>query len=231
MDAKRGKLFSRLNKEITVAAREGGGDPDANPRLRTAIEKAKSNNMPKDNIERAVKKGTGELGGEAYEAMVYEGYGPGGVAIMVDCFTDNRNRTAADVRSIFTKGGGNLGENGCVSYLFNRKGLIIYDAGRYTEDQVLEQALEAGASDVVSDDGTIQVTTEPEEFHQVLRTMEGAGFQHESAEIERIADATVSLDEEGTQKVLKLIEQLDEHDDVQSVSSNLEIPDSVSMEM
>src|SRR6056297_1906210 len=154
-DAKRGKLFTKLIKEITVAAREGGGDENANPRLRTAVLKAKDANMPKDNIERAIKKGTGELGGEDYFDLVYEGYGPSGVAIMVECLTDNKNRTAADVRSIFSKHGGNLGENGCVSYLFSRKGVITYDVEQYGEDEILEVALEGGAEDVSTQGGAV----------------------------------------------------------------------------
>ena len=229
-DAKRGKLFSKLIKEITVAAREGGGDEESNPRLRTAVLKAKSSNMPKDNIERAIKKGTGDLEGSDYVDMTYEGYGPGGVAIMVECLTDNRNRTAADVRSIFNKGGGNLGENGCVSYLFSRKGIIQYDASEYTEDQVLEQALEAGADDVSTQGDRIEVITDPEEFQSVVSAMQEAGFQHSYADVARIPEATVSLDEDGTRKALKLIEALDDHDDAQNVSTNLDIPDDFDPE-
>ena len=229
-DAKRGKLFSKLIKEITVAAREGGGDEESNPRLRTAVLKAKSSNMPKDNIERAIKKGTGDLEGSDYVDMTYEGYGPGGVAIMVECLTDNRNRTAADVRSIFNKGGGNLGENGCVSYLFSRKGIIQYDAAEYTEDQILEQALEAGADDVSTQGDSIEVVTDPEEFQSVVSAMQQAGFEHSYADVARIPEATVSLDEDGTRKALKLIEAIDDHDDVQNVSTNLDIPDDFDTE-
>lgn len=224
-DAKRGKLFTKLIKEITVAAREGGGDENANPRLRTAILKAKDANMPKDNIERAVKKGTGELGGEDYLDLVYEGYGPGGVAIMVECLTDNKNRTAADVRSIFSKHGGNLGENGCVSYLFSRKGVMTYDAEKYTEDDILEVALEAGAEDVSSQGEAIEVDTAPDEFDTVLGALQQKGFEHETAEITMVPESTISLDEDGTRKALRLIELLDDHDDVQNVSTNLDIPD------
>jgi YebC/PmpR family DNA-binding regulatory protein len=228
-DAKRGKIFTKLIKEITVAARMGGGDEDANPRLRQAVIKAKNENMPKENIERAIKKGTGELEGVDYQEIVYEGYGPGGVAIMVDTLTDNRNRTAADIRSIFSKGGGNLGENGSVSYMFKRKGVIAYSADQYSEDQILEQALEAGAEDVATQGEAIEVTTEPEDFETVLETMQAAGFDHESASIAKIPDATVSLDAEGTRKALKLIETLDDHDDVQEVSTNLDIPDDLDL--
>ena len=229
-DAKRGKIFTKLIKEITVAARQGGGDLDANPRLRTAVDKAKSANMPKDNIDRAIKKGTGDLDGVDYTEMIYEGYGPGGVAIMVEALTDNRNRTAADIRSIFTKGGGNLGETGCVSYMFKRKGVITYDPEKYAEDQVLEVALEAGAEDVAGDESTIEVTCEPEDFEAVRDALVGAGLEHEMAEVNRVPEATISLDGDGTAKALRLIETLDDHDDVQEVSTNLDIPDDYESE-
>jgi YebC/PmpR family DNA-binding regulatory protein len=229
-DAKRGKIFTKLIKEITVAARQGGGDLDANPRLRTAVDKAKSANMPKDNIDRAIKKGTGDLEGVDYTEMIYEGYGPGGVAIMVEALTDNRNRTAADIRSIFTKGGGNLGETGCVSYMFKRKGVITYDPEKYAEDQVLEVALEAGAEDVAGDESTIEVTCEPEDFEAVRGALVGAGLEHEMAEVNRVPEATITLDGDGTAKALRLIETLDDHDDVQEVSTNLDIPDDYESE-
>lgn len=224
-DAKRGKLFSKIIKEITIAARLGGGDPDANPRLRTAVLKAKAANMPKDNVDRAIKKGTGELGGEDYFELVYEGYGPGGVAILVEALTDNKNRTAADVRSIFSKHGGNLGESGSVSYMFNRKGVIAYSTESYTEDELLEQALEAGAEDVSTEGDTIEVLTSPEDFEAVLDTLAGAGLEHSMAEVSLVPDATVALDTDRTRKALKLVELLDDHDDVQSVATNLDIPD------
>ena len=224
-DAKRGKLFSKLIKEITIAARIGGGDPDTNPRLRTAVLKAKAANMPKDNVDRAVKKGTGELGGEDYSELVYEGYGPGGVAILVEALTDNKNRTAADVRSIFNKHGGNLGESGSVAYLFNRKGVIGYPAGSYTEDDLLEPALEAGAEDVTTAGDTIEILTDPEEFETVLDALSGAGLTHSMAEVSLVPDATIALDVDGTRKALKLVDLLDDHDDVQSVATNLDIPD------
>lgn len=229
-DAKRGKLFSKLIKEITVAAKMGGGDEESNPRLRTAILKAKGANMPKDNIERAIKKGTGELGDSEYFELSYEGYGPNGVAILVEALTDNKNRTAADVRSIFNKNGGNLGENGCVSYLFTRKGIIGYDAATYSEDDVLEVALEAGADDVETSDDTIEVTTSPEEFENVLNAMSEAGYENSMAEVSLVPEATISLDEDGTRKALRLIELLDDHDDVQSVATNLDIPDGFDPE-
>lgn len=229
-DAKRGKLFTKLIKEITVSARMGGGDIEANPRLRTAVLKARTANMPKDNIDRAIKKGTGDLEGVDYVEITYEGYGPGGVAVMVECLTDNRNRTAADVRSIFSKAGGNLGENGCVSYMFNRKGLISFDASKYTEDQVLEVALEAGAEDVSTSSGSIEVVTNPDDFEAVLNALQSQGLEHENAEISMVPDATVSLDDETTRKVLKLVDTLDDHDDVQEVSSNLDVPDDFNFD-
>ncbi|MFA7567094.1 MAG: YebC/PmpR family DNA-binding transcriptional regulator [Alkalispirochaeta sp.] len=229
-DAKRGKLFSKLIKEITVAAKMGGGEEESNPRLRTAVLKAKGANMPKDNIDRAIKKGTGDLGGEDFVELSYEGYGPNGVAILVNTLTDNRNRTAADVRSIFSKNGGNLGESGCVSYLFSRKGLITFDTDAYGEDQILEAALEAGADDVESAGDVIEVSTSPEDFEAVLGALNAAGFEHTVAEISLIPEATVSLDDEGTRKALRLIDLLDDHDDVQEVATNLDIPDDFDPE-
>ncbi len=229
-DAKRGKLFSKLIKEITVAAKMGGGDEEANPRLRAAVLKAKAANMPKDNMERAIKKGTGELGGEDYVELSYEGYGPNGVAILVDALTDNKNRTAADVRSIFSKNGGNLGESGCVSYLFSRKGIIGYDAERYAEDEILEAALEAGADDVATSGDTIEVTTTPETFEAVMSSLSEAGYEHTVAEVSRVPETTVSLDADGTRKALRLIDLLDDHDDVQEVATNLEIPDDFEID-
>ncbi len=224
-DAKRGKVFTKIIKEITIAARLGGGDPDSNPRLRTAVMKAKLANMPKDNVERGIKKGTGELEGVDYMEITYEGYGPGGVAIMVDALTDNKNRTAADVRNIFSKGGGNLGETGCVNYLFQRRGVINYSTEQYTEDQILEQALEVGADDVATEGDIIEVTCRPEEFDAVVNAMQTAGFEHTDASLQMVPDATVSLDADGTRKALKMIEALDDHDDVQEVYSNIDIPD------
>lgn len=229
-DAKRGKIFSKIIKEITIAARLGGGEIESNPRLRTAITKAKGANMPKDNIDRAIKKGTGELGGADYVELSYEGYGPGGVAILIDALTDNKNRTAADVRSILAKNGGNLGENGCVSYLFNRKGVIAYSAERYSEDEIMEVAIEAGADDVAVSGGTIEVTTAPDDFESVLEALTAAGFEQDMAEISRVPDATVSLDPEKTRKAIRLIELLDDHDDVQEVATNLDIPDDFDPE-
>ncbi len=230
LDAKRGQIFTKIIKEITIAARLGGGDEEANPRLRTAILKAKGANMPKDNIERAIKKGTGDLEGQSYTEITYEGYGPGGVAILVDALTDNKNRTAADIRNTFSKRGGNLGESGCVAYLFKRKGIISFDASKYTEEQVFEAALEAGAEDVSTVGETVEVTTEPEAFEAVLKALNSAGFEESMAEIAKVPDATVSLDKAQTEKALRLIEQLDDHEDVQSVSTNLDVPDDFELE-
>ncbi|MDR1932584.1 MAG: YebC/PmpR family DNA-binding transcriptional regulator [Spirochaetales bacterium] len=224
-DAKRGQMFTKLIKEISIAARLGGGDAGSNPRLRTAVLKARTANMPKDNIDRAVKKGLGELDGVSYTEITYEAYGPGGVAILVDVLTDNKNRTAADIRYILSKGGGNLGESGSVAYLFKRKGVIGYEAARYTEDQILEPALEAGAEDVSTEGDSIEVITDPDEFEKVLGALEKAGLQHNSAEITKVADTYITLDNEKTSKVIRLIDNLDDHDDVQSVSSNIDIPD------
>ena len=228
-DAKRGKVFSKIIKEITVAARMGGGDEEANPRLRTAVLKAKAANMPKDNIARAIKKGTGEIEGVDYIELTYEAYGPGGVAIMIEALTDNKNRTAADIRSLLTKGGGSLGEAGCVSYLFKRKGIIAYNAAEYSEDAIFEAALEAGAEDVSHEGDSIEVTTEPDSFEEVLRALQAAEFSEEMAEISLVPEAYVSLDTESTAKVMRLIERLDDHDDVQSVSTNIDIPDDFEM--
>jgi len=228
VDAKRGKVFTKIIREISVAARHGGGVPDANPRLRTALLKAKLANMPKDNIDRAIKKGTGELGGSDYSELSYEAYGPGGVAILVDVLTDNRNRTAAELRHILSRAGGSLGETGSVSYLFKRKGL--YDAAEYSEDKVLEVALEAGAEDVAKTDGEIEVITESDDFESVLEALERAGLKHLSAEVSMIADAQVSLPEDKIHQALKLIDALEDHDDVQSVSTNLDIPEGFSLD-
>jgi YebC/PmpR family DNA-binding regulatory protein len=223
-DAKRGQMFTKLIKELSITARQGGGDPDMNPRLRTVILKAKAANMPKDNIDRAIKKGTGELEGVSYEEILYEAYGPGGVAILIDILTDNKNRAAAEIRNLLNKGGGNLGAAGSVAYQFKRKGLINYDASKYKEDDVLAVAIDAGAEDVTSDADSIEVTTSPEDFETVVKAMEGKGFEHSMAEIVRVADQTVTLDKDKTEKALRLVDNLEEHEDVQNVATNLEIP-------
>jgi YebC/PmpR family DNA-binding regulatory protein len=224
-DAKRGKIFTKLIKEISVAAKMGGGEIDSNPRLRSAVLKARSANMPKDNIERAIKKGIGELGATDYFENVYEGYGPGGVAIMVETLTDNKNRTAADIRSIFSKAGGNLGESGCVSYMFNRKGILAFEAEGVDEEKLFEAALEAGAEDVSLEGDSLEIITSPEDFEAVMEALSEQGFESRSAEVTLIADTNIELDADGTGKVLKLLDTLDDNDDVQNVSSNLEIPD------
>lgn len=224
-DAKRGKIFTKIIKEISVAARLGGGDVDSNPRLRTAILKAKSVNMPKDNMERAIKKGTGDLEGVDYIELIYEGYGPGGVALIIETLTDNKNRTAADVRSTLTKNGGNLGETGSVSYLFHRKGVIIFDTEKYSEEEIFEVALEAGADDVSTEGDIIEVLTSPDDFHTVVDALEAVGFENTSAELTLVPESTVTLSLEKTAKALKLIDKIEDYDDVQSVSTNLEIPD------
>ncbi|MBT8445335.1 MAG: YebC/PmpR family DNA-binding transcriptional regulator [Gammaproteobacteria bacterium] len=226
-DKKRGKLFTKLIREITVAARAGGGDPDANPRLRLAIDKAKAQSMPKDNIERAVKRGSGQMDGDDYEEILYEGYGPGGVAVMVDCLTDNRNRTVADVRHAFAKFGGNLGADGSVAYLFNNVGLISYPAG-VDEDAIMEAAIEAGAEDVVAnDDGSVDVLTDPAEFERVKAGLDAGGAEPEVAEVTMRASVAATLGEKEASSMMKLLEMLEDLDDVQQVYSNAEIPDEI----
>lgn len=228
-DAKRGQLFTKFIKEISIAAKMGGGDPATNPRLRTAVLKARAANMPKDNIERAIKKGTGELGAVNYEELLYEGYGPGGVAVLVEVLTDNKNRTAASVRNIFTKSGGNLGATGSVAYMFNRKGVIEYDAEVISEEAIMEAALEAGAEDIATEDGVITVTTDPNDFASVLEALQEKGFESVSAAVSMVPDTYVALDADTTQKALKMIDKLEEDDDVQTVSSNIEIPEGFEM--
>ncbi len=223
-DAKRGKLFTKLIREITVAARLGGADPAANPRLRAAIDKALGSNMSKDTIERAVKRGAGAQEGENFEAVRYEGYGPNGVAVMVDCLTDNRNRTVAEVRHAFSKAGGNLGTDGSVAYLFTKAGVIGFAAG-CDEERIMEAALEAGAEDVVSsDDGSVEVITAPEDFSAVKEALESASLMPEYAEVTMRPSTTVSLGLEDAQKVLRLVDMLEDLDDVQQVYSNADIP-------
>jgi YebC/PmpR family DNA-binding regulatory protein len=229
-DAKRGNLFTKIIKEISIAARMGGGDPAANARLRTAILKARMANMPKDNVDRAIKKGTGELEGTTYSELTYEAYGPGRVAILIDVLTDNKNRTAAELRHFLSRGGGSLEEAGSVARLFKRKGILSYSAAEYKEDDILAVALDAGAEDVSRTGDVIEVMTEPEDFERVLEAMDKASFKHQTAEVLRIAEVEKSLPEDKTRQALKLIENLEEHDDVQSVASNLEIPEGLSLE-
>jgi YebC/PmpR family DNA-binding regulatory protein len=226
-DKKRGKLFTKLIREVTVAAKSGGGDPDANPRLRLAIDKAKGQSLPKDKIERAVKRGSGEMDGSDYEEIVYEGYGPGGVAVMVECLSDNRNRTVADVRHAFTKFGGNLGADGSVAYLFNKVGLISFPVG-IDEDRLMEITIEAGAEDVVTnDDGSLDVLTDPIDFENVKGALESAEFAPELAEVTMRASVSSTLGEKEATSMMKLLEMLDDLDDVQNVYSNADIPDEI----
>ncbi|QEN03286.1 YebC/PmpR family DNA-binding transcriptional regulator [Thiospirochaeta perfilievii] len=220
LDAKRGKIFCKIIKEITVAARMGGGDEETNPRLRTSLLKAKAANMPKDNITRAIKKGCGETDGAIFMELVYEGYGQGGVGLIIEALTDNKNRTSADVKSILNKGGGSLAATGAVSYQFNRKGVITYDLEGNDFEAIFETALEAGAEDVTNDN-VIEVICEPSDFEAVLNALEAAGYEHLGAEITMVPDNTIELDEEKTEKLLNLIDKLEDHEDVQSVSSNL----------
>ena len=229
-DAKRGKIFTKFIKEISIAARMGGGDPNSNPRLRTVIIKARAANMPKDNIERAIKKGTGEDGATAYEELVYEGYAAGGVAVMVEVVTDNKNRAAADVRNIFNKNGGNLGVAGSVSRMFQRKGTIEYDAEKVSEDEVMEVALEAGADDIVNEDGIITVTTSADAFASVADDLLAKGFESLSADVGMIPDMYSPVDADTAVKVAKLINRLEDNDDVQNVYSNVEYPDDFDPE-
>ncbi len=229
-DAKRGKLWSKLSKAIMVAAKQGGGDPDTNNRLRTVIADAKAVSMPKDNIERAIKKGCGELEGNAFEEIVYEGYGPAGVAVMCDILTDNRNRTAPEVRKIFEKHSGNLGATGCVSWMFDRKGLFVIAADKSTEEQLMEVALEAGAEDIKSD-GDFEVLCDPDLFSDVRQALEDASIECLSAQVTRIPQNTVAVDSEHAATVISLMETLDDHDDVQNVSANFDISEEAMAQL
>lgn len=226
-DAKRGKVFTKVIREITVAARMGGGDPNGNPRLRAAVALGKSENMPKDNIDRAIKKGTGELEGVSYEEMSYEGYGPGGVAVLVDCLTDNKNRTVADVKHLFERYGGSLGEPGCVSYLFEKKGLIIIEKDKVDEDELLDLALEAGAEDVKEEDTEFNVITDAADFESVKKAVDDAEIPNTFAEITMIPQNTVDVEGKKAQQILNLIEALDDVDDVSKVYANFDISDEV----
>jgi YebC/PmpR family DNA-binding regulatory protein len=224
-DAKRGKAFTKLIKEITVAARLGGGDINANPRLRTAVTTARQQSMPKDNIDRAIKKGTGELEGITLEELSYEGYGPGGVAIIVDALTDNRNRLVSELRFMFSRHAGNLGENGSVGWMFKKHGIISIEKKVTDEDKLIEIALDAGADDVSSDADNFQVTTPPEKLHAVRDAIEKTGITIGTAEITRIPENTVAVSGHTAEQVLKLLEALEDHDDIQSVSANFDISD------
>ncbi len=226
-DAKRGKVFTKLIRELTVAAREGGSDASSNPRLRAAIDKALSNNMTRDTVDRAVKRGAGELDGQVLEEITYEGYGPGGVAVLVECMTDNRNRTVSGVRHAFSKSGGNLGTDGSVAYLFDKKGVISYSPG-IDEELIMDIALESGAEDVVThDDGSIDVFTTPEEFGQVKDALDNAGLDAVNAEVSLIPSTKAELDADTAPKLLRLIDMLEDLDDTQDVYSNADISDEI----
>lgn len=229
-DAKRGKTFTKIIREITVAAREGGGDPEFNPRLRLAVDAAKQAEMPQDNIDKAIKRGTGELEGVNYEEVAYEAYGPGGVALYIECLTDNQNRTVAELRHILERNGGNLGTSGSVVWQFDRKGQIWVDGGRYHEDSVLEAALVAGAEDVRPEDGEFVVSTDVQSFHQVQEGLKEAGLEFQEAELAWIAHNEVSVEGKEAVRLLRLLDALDDHDDVQKVHSNGDIDEEVLAE-
>ena len=227
-DARRGKVFTKLIKEITVAARMGGGDPSANPRLRSAILAAKAENMPKDNLERAIKKGTGEMEGVNYEEMTYEGYGPGGAAIIVESLTDNKNRAIADIRHIFTKYGGNIGSTGCVSWMFDKKGLIVVDKKGANEELLMETAIEAGAEDVKDEGDEFEVITAPDDFEAVKEALDKAKIVCSSAEVTMIPQNYSRIEGADAEKMIKMMDALDDCDDVQNVHTNADIPDDMA---
>ncbi|HZJ44373.1 MAG TPA: YebC/PmpR family DNA-binding transcriptional regulator [Pyrinomonadaceae bacterium] len=226
LDAKRGKLFTKFIKEITVAARTGGGDPDANARLRKAILDAKSGNMPNDTIDRAIRRGTGEEEGVNYEEITYEGYGPGGVALLIESMTDNRNRTVAEIRHIFSKNGGNLGESGSVGWLFEKKGYIVVEKAAKSEDELFELAIEAGADDLRDDEDNFEIITSPEAFDTVLTAVKGSGIEPQVAEVEMVPQNYIRLEGSDARQMLKLMEALEDHDDVQKVSANFDISEA-----
>jgi len=226
-DARRGKIFTKLIKEITVAARMGGGDINSNPRLRTAVQAAKSENMPKDNIERAVKKGTGELEGVFYEECIYEGYGPGGAAVYIESVTDNKNRAVADIRHILNKAGGNLGSNGCVAWMFEKKGYIVVEDQSVDEDTLMEVAIDAGAEDVREDNGNYEIITAPKDFEAVKTAVDNASIPNIVAEITMFPQSTVNLQGKEAEQMLNLMEILEDCDDVQKVYTNADIPEEL----
>lgn len=227
VDAKRGKVFTKLIRELTVAAKQGGGDLDSNPRLRTAINAAKSANMPNDTIDRAIKRGTGEIGGDEFFELSYEGYGPGGSAVLVRTLTDNKNRTVSDIRRIFTKHGGNLGENGCVAWMFDMKGRIAFEKDKVDEEKVFDLVLDAGADDVITEDNELVVVTPPEEIEAVKSVLDEAGFKYESAEVTMIPQNSVKIEGKEAEHMIRLMEALEESDDVQNVYSNFDVPEEV----
>jgi YebC/PmpR family DNA-binding regulatory protein len=225
-DAKRGKVFTKLIKEITVAAKMGGGDINANPRLRSAVLAAKAENMPKENIERAIKKGTGDLDGVNYEEITYEGYGPGGTAVFVECLTDNKNRTVAEVRHIFSKAGGNMGESGCVAWMFDKKGCIVVEKTAAAEDVLMEKALDAGAEDVRDEDDTFEVITAPEDFETVKEALDTAGISYVDAEVTMLPQNLTEVKGKEAEQVIRLMEALEDNDDVQKAYTNADVIDA-----
>ena len=228
-DSKRGKIFTKLIKEITIAARMGGGDPDANPRLRSAIAAARAENMPKDNMERAIKKGTGELEGVNYEEVTYEGYGAGGAAIYIESLTDNKNRTVADIRYIFSKAGGNMGESGCVAYLFDKKGYLVVEKNAVDEDTLMETALDAGAEDVREDGDNFEVISEPGDFEDLRAAIEKAGIPTIAAEITMLPQTVTPVAGKAAEQMVRLMENLEDCDDVQKVYTNADLPDDMEI--
>jgi YebC/PmpR family DNA-binding regulatory protein len=227
VDAAKGRIFTKLIKEITVAARHGGGDPGGNARLRTAIQAAKAANMPSDNIERAIKKGTGELPGVSYEECIYEGYGPGGVAVLVEALTDNKNRTTSELRKVFSKHGGNMGESGCVAWMFAKKGLLQVEAAKADEEKLMSIALEAGAEDMRREESLFEVITAPADFERVREAVAKAGIPTVSAEVTMVPQNTLRVEGKPAQQMLQLMEDLEEHDDAQHVYANFDIPEEV----
>ena len=226
LDAKRGKLFTKFIKEITVAARSGGGDPEGNARLRKAIADAKAGNMPNDTIDRAIRRGTGEEEGVNYEEITYEGYGPGGVALLIQSMTDNRNRTVAEIRHLFSKNGGNLGESGSVGWLFEKKGYIVIEKSAKSEEELFDLVIEAGADDLRDDEDNFEIITSPEAFDKVLAAIKGAGIEPQVAEVEMVPQNHIRLEGADARQMLKLMEALEDHDDVQKVSANFDISEA-----
>lgn len=230
-DVVRAKLFGKLSRELTIAAKMGGGSPDSNPRLRLAVEKAREGSMPADNIKRAIQKGTGELASESYEEVTYEGYGPNGVAVLVEAATDNRNRTVADIRTIFNKGGGSLGESGSVAWQFSRQGIITVPAAGQEEDTLMEAVLEAGAEDLANHGDSFEITTPPESLEAVRKALEATGITVGAAEVQLVPSTSVALDAETARKMLKLMDNLEDNDDVQNVFANFDISDEIMAEL